>query len=144
MENSTIATIILCIMLSGCSALSGVSVLSSVASGVSSLSVPKGGIHAQIGDKTTEVAQGATVGKTSKAEVVTNVGPIVAQREVKVDQSTQKEDKKTEIGEVTGEVTVIQGPTGGTMAFLYSGWIGLAVIPLVALLWLLRKRRSLP
>jgi hypothetical protein len=124
----------LALLLTGCSgmaALSAVSALSSAPSGVSA--------SLQVGDKATEVAKGATVGTSTEAKVVSKVGPIAAQREVKVDQSTQKKDQKTEIGEVKGDVKVIQGPTGSTMGFLYIGWILAIGMPLGTLLWLYKR-----
>lgn len=126
----------LTLWLTGCSgmaALSAVSALSSAPSGVSA--------SLQIGDKATEVAKGATVGTSSEAHVETQIGPIAAQKDVKVDQSTQKKDQKTEIGEVQGDVKVIQGPTGSTMGFLYLGWILALGLPIATLLWLYRRTR---
>jgi hypothetical protein len=73
--------------------------------------------------------------------VESKVSDIKADREVKVDSSSQKQDKKTEISEVRGDVKVIQGPSGGLMAFLASGWVALAVIPLAFLLYLFRRRK---
>ena len=120
--------------LSGCAALPWVSALSSASSGVSA--------SLQVGNKATEVAKGATIGTSSEAKVDSKVGHIEARRDSKVDQSTQKKDQKTEIGEVKGDVKVIQGPTGGTMAFLYLGWILAIGLPLGALLWLYRRSKE--
>ena len=125
------------LLLNGCAALSGLSALSSAAPGVAA--------SIQLGDKEVEVAKDADIKIGSKQEssvVTSKIDNVVAQKEVKVDQSAQKEDKKTEIGEVQGNVSIQQGPSEGLLAFLATGWVALALIPLVALLWLLRGRRE--
>ena len=126
-----IAGCLLAVMLTGCAALSGASALSSIVSpGVSAL-VPKGGIDAQIGDRTLK-------GQENKSKVQAKVEKIKA-KEAKVDQSSQKKDQKTEIASVAGDVKVQQGPSGFTLGFLGLGW-PLFVIYLVYSLW--RKRNA--
>lgn len=121
-----------CLMLTGCAALSAVSALSSVTPGVSA--------SLQVGDKEAK-ADDVVVGKKESSEVKAQVSKIKA-KESKVDQSSQKKDQKTEIGEVKGDVKVVQGPSGGMSIFLMSGWILLALIPLLILLYLWRRRNA--
>ena len=121
----------LVLLLTGCAALSGASALSSIVSpGVSAL-VPKGGIDAQIGDRTLK-------GQENKSKVQAKVEKIKA-KEAKVDQSSQKKDQKTEIGEVKGNVKVVQGPSTFTLLALALGW-PLFVTYLVYSLW--RKKNA--
>lgn len=95
----------------------------------------------QIGDDHNTLGE-ATVGTKKESKVESKVSDIRAEREVKVDSSSQKQDKKTEISEVQGDVHVTQGPSGGLLAFLATGWVGLAVIPLLALWYLIRRRQN--
>lgn len=120
--------------LNGCAALSGLSALSSAVTPGVSASV-------QIGDDKLKV-EDATVGKKETSKVESKVSGIKAKKDVKLDQSSQKKDQKTEIGEVKGNVKVVQGPSGGTMAFLYSGWLLLALIPILILIYLWRRRNA--
>ena len=117
---SVLLVIVLGLFLQGCAALSAWGALSSVTgSGVSA--------HLDVGDK--EIS-GTTVGSKEESKVDTKVEGVSAQREVKVDSSSQKKDQKTEIGEVHGNVEVVQGPSKGVMWFFYIGWIALAGIPI--------------
>ena len=121
-------------LVQGCAALSAWGVLSSVSNpGVSA--------HLDVGDKTVGV-EGTTIGKKEESKVDTKVEGVSAQREVKVDSSTQKKDQKTEIGEVHGDVEVVQGPAGSTLWFLYMGWVFLAAIPLGGLFYAYRRSRQ--
>lgn len=118
--------------LCGCSTVSAVS---TIASSISPIS--KGGLSAelQVGDKTTQVKA------TGKSESITLEAKVekVQAKKATVDQSTKKEDKKTEIGEIKGNVQVTQGPSAGTLVFLGSGW---PLFLLFSMYLLLRKRTA--
>ncbi len=104
----------LCMGLAGCaSTLGAVSALSSAA-------VPKVSASAHIGDKKTEVGKAeAQVGSKTKSTATVK---SVKGKKAEVDQSVKKEDKKTEIGEVKGSVTVQQGPSTVTLIAMAAGW----------------------
>lgn len=124
----------LLLLLQGCGTAALVSsVLSSATPGVSA-SLQIGDDHKTLGE--------AIVGTKEESKVVSKVSDIRAEREVKVDSSSQKQDSKTEISEVKGDVSVTQGPSSGLLVFLASGWIALALIPLLILWYLYRRSRS--
>lgn len=106
----------ICLGLQGCAALSGISALSSaVTPGVSA--------SLQVGDK--EIKD-ATIGRREESVVQSKVEKVEAQREAKIDNSSQKKDQKTEISEVKGNVEVNQGPNNWLLGFLGMGWVILA------------------
>lgn len=121
------------------SLLTGCGTTSAITSALSSAINPGVSASLQIGDDHNSVD---TVGKKETTTVESKVSDIRADREVKVDSSSQKQDKKTEISEVRGDVKVIQGPSGGLVAFLASGWVALALVPLAFLLYLYRRRKT--
>lgn len=88
---------------------------------LSSAATPKVSASLQVGDKQTNVS-GTTVGKTETSTQKATVKSITAAKKAEVDQSTKKTDKKTEIGEVAGSVTVNQGPDKLTLILLALGW----------------------
>ena len=107
-------------LLSGCAALPGLGVLSSsLTPGVSA--------SLQVGDKNLEVKD-ATLGKREESVVQSRVEKVEAQREAKIDNSSQKKDQKTEISEVKGNVEVNQGPSNFILGFLGMGWVLLAAL----------------
>lgn len=112
------------IAVSGCAGTLG------AVSALSSAAVPK--VSAHIGDNETKVGE-AQVG--SKTESQSKVEKIKA-KESKVDQSTKKEDKKTEVGTVQGDLKVNQGPSALTLAFLGAGW----PLFMVFLVWVALRR----
>lgn len=127
--------LIVCFMLNGCAA-------SGIISALSSVGTPGVAASLQVGDKEVEVAKDADIKVGSKQEnsqVTSSIQAVTAQKEAKIDQSSQKQDKKTEIGEVQGDVKVSQGPSAGLLAFLASGWILLSAIPLLVI-WFFLKR----
>ena len=121
--------------------LSGCGTTSLITSALSSAVAPGVSASLQIGDDHNTLGE-ALVGSKEESKVESKVSDIRAEREVKVDTSSQKQDKKTEISEVKGDVHVTQGPSGGLLAFLATGWVGLAVIPLLVLWYLLRRRQN--
>jgi hypothetical protein len=127
-----LCVILMCSLLGACSTGSVLKGALSSALGTG----PSASLDVQIGDK--EVARGSTIASsTSKQE--TKVETVSAQREIKLDQSSKKKDQKTEIGEVQGNVSVQQGPTGWNLFLLGAGW------PLFVsfLVWaLLRSRKN--
>lgn len=109
------ALILSVILVSGCSTgsiLKGV--LSSATGGG-----PSASLDIQVGDD--KVAEKATIG-SSTTKQDSKIETVVAQREVKVDQSAKKKDQKTEIGEVKGNVSVQQGPSAWNLFLLGAGW----------------------
>ncbi len=120
--------------------LSGCSTAALVTSALSSVATPGVSASLQIGDDHKTLGE-ATIGTKEESKVVSKVSGVTAQREVKVDSSSQKQDNKTEISEVRGDVQVTQGPSGGLLAFLASGWIALALLPLLTLWYLYRRSR---
>lgn len=130
---SRLALVFASLLLASCgtSSLIGGALSSALNPGVSA--------HLQIGDDHNSVD---TVGKKESSKVEAKVSDIKADREVKVDSSSQKKDSKTEISEVRGDVKVSQGPSGGLIAFLASGWVALALIPLAFLLYLFWRKKN--
>lgn len=118
--------------------LSGCGTTSLVTGALSSALNPGVSASLQIGDDHNSLD---TIGSKEESKVESKMSDIRAEREVKVDTSSQKQDKKTEISEVKGDVHVTQGPSGGLLAFLASGWVALALVPL-ALLWYLYRRKK--
>lgn len=109
-----IIALALCLGLTGCASTLG------AIGALSSATVPKVSASAHIGDNKTKVDKAeAQVG--SKTETKSTVKKVEAKKAT-VDQSTKKQDKKTEIGEVKGNVSVQQGPDAFTLVALASGW----------------------
>lgn len=125
-----VQTACLTLMLTGCAASSAVGVLTSLASTASQ------GFSAdlQVGDKATQVT---TTGKTEASSAVSSVEKVEA-KSASVDQSNKKTDRKTEIGEVKGDVKVTQGPSIGILLFLGAGW----PLFLGFLIYLIRRRMN--
>lgn len=105
------------IALSGCaSTLGAIGALSSAAT-------PKVEASLQIGDKQNQTkVEGATVGKSQTSTTQSKIKEVKAAKKAEVDQSQQKTDKKTEVGEVKGNVMVNQGPDKMTLVLLSLGW----------------------
>lgn len=118
---------ILALCLTACSTPVGL-----VTSALSS-AVAKPGVSAslQIGDKQTAV-QGTTLGKSDSSTKQVQQKITAKKAEVKSDESQQS--KKTEIGAVTGNVNVQQGPSQFTLFLLGAGW-PLFIIFLLIVLW---------
>lgn len=110
-----IALIVMCSLLGACSTESVIKGALSSALG----NTPSASLEIDVGDK--EVAQGATIASTTSKQE-TKVETVKAEREVKLDQSSKKKDQKTEIGEVKGNVSVQQGPSGWNLFLLGAGW----------------------
>lgn len=107
--------LLMVLVLQGCaSTLGAIGALSSAAT-------PKVSASLQVGDKATTVT-GTTLGKTETSTQKATVKSITSGKKAEVDQSTKKTDKKTEIGEVAGSVTVNQGPDTLTLVLLSLGW----------------------
>lgn len=122
-----LVTLLCVLMLSGCaSTLGAIGALSSAAT-------PKVAASLQIGDKQTAVS-GTTIGTTETSTQKASVKKITSGKKAEVDQSTKKTDKKTEIGEVAGSVTVNQGADTMTIIFLALGW-PLFLLFLIVSLW---------
>lgn len=85
----------------------------------------------QIGDKQTAV-QGTTLGKSDSSTKQVQQKIKAKKAEVKSDESQQS--KKTEIGAVTGNVSVQQGPSTSTLVMLAAGW-PLFITFLIVILW---------
>lgn len=119
-----------------CSLLGACSTASVVSSVLSSAVGSKPGVSAelQIGDDTLQT-EDVTVGKKEEVVVTTTIEQKVeTAKVVKADSSVKKVDKKTEIGEVTGSVSVNQGPTTGVLVALGLGW-PLFFIYLIIRIW---------
>ena len=124
--------IVMCLLLGGCSTSSVLKGALSSALGTG----PSASLEVDIGDK--EVARGSTIASsTSKQE--TKVESVKAEKEIKLDQSSKKKDQKTEIGEVKGNVSVQQGPSGWNLFLLGAGWPLFVVFLIYALL---RSRKN--
>lgn len=115
------------LMLSGCATTLG------AIGALSSATTPKVAASLQVGDKQTQVT-GTTVGKTETSTQKATVKAITSGKKAEVDQSTKKTDKKTEIGEVAGSVTVNQGADTMTIIMLAMGW-PLLILLLMFMLW---------
>lgn len=113
-------TIVASLLLQGCAA-------SGILGALSSTVTPGVSASLQIGDDKLEV-KGATIGKREESKVESKVEGINAQREAKIDNSSQKKDQKTEISEVKGNVEVNQGPSNYVLGFLGLGWVLLAAL----------------
>ncbi len=124
---SIIGGAVLALSLTACSTPVGL-----VTSALSS-AVAKPGVSAslQIGDKQTAV-QGTTLGKSDSSTKQVQQKIKAKKAEVKSDESQQS--KKTEIGAVTGNVSVQQGPSTSTLVMLSAGW-PLFIIFLIVILW---------
>lgn len=105
------------IMLSLCVSLTGCATTLGAISALSSAATPKVAASLQIGDKATDIT-----GKHEAVSQSSKIDTIVAKKKAEVDQSVKKVDKKTEIGEVAGSVSVNQGPDALTLFFLAAGW----------------------
>ena len=116
-------TIVASLLLQGCAA-------SGILGALSSTVTPGVSASLQIGDDKLEVKD-ATVGKREESKVESKVEGVNAQREAKIDNSSQKKDQKTEISEVKGNVEVNQGPSNYVLGFLGFGWVILAVLFMV-------------
>lgn len=122
-----LVTLLCVLMLSGCaSTLGAIGALSSAAT-------PKVAASLQVGDKQTQVT-GTTIGTTETSTQKAAVKKITSGKKAEVDQSTKKTDKKTEIGEVAGSVTVNQGADTMTIILLAMGW-PLFLLFLIVSLW---------
>lgn len=110
----SIQAVCLSLLLAGCSTTAAVGALTSLVSPATK------GVSAelQLGDEATQVH---TTGKTETSSAVSSVEKVEA-KTASVDQSNKKTDRKTEIGEVKGDVKVTQGPSIGIMLFLGAGW----------------------
>lgn len=116
-------TIVASLLLQGCAA-------SGILGALSSTVTPGVSASLQVGDDKLEVKD-ATVGKREESKVESKVEGVNAQREAKIDNSSQKKDQKTEISEVKGNVEVNQGPSNYVLGFLGFGWVILAVLFMV-------------
>lgn len=118
---------VLALSLTACSTPVGM-----VTSALSS-AVAKPGVSAslQIGDKQTAV-QGTTLGKSDSSTKQVQQKVVAKKAEIKSDESQQS--KKTEIGAVTGNVSVQQGPSTSTLVMLAAGW-PLFITFLIVILW---------
>lgn len=117
------ATIVVLLCLSGCAA-------SGILGALSSTVTPGVSASLQVGDDKLEVKD-ATIGKREESKVESKVEGVNAQREAKIDNSSQKKDQKTEISEVKGNVEVNQGPSNYILGFLGLGWVILAILFMV-------------
>lgn len=110
------------VLLTGCAAAPVLGTVTSLASAA------KSGVSAdlQIGDKQTQA-------EVVAQKTVTSSASKVKAKEATVDQSTKKEDKKTEIGAVQGDVKVVQGPSALTLLALAAGWPLFVIFLIVAL-----------
>ena len=108
------------LLLQGCAA-------SGILGALSSTVTPGVSASLQVGDDKLEVKD-ATVGKREESKVESKVEGVNAQREAKIDNSSQKKDQKTEISEVKGNVEVNQGPSNYVLGFLGLGWVLLAAL----------------
>lgn len=117
------ATIVVLLCLSGCAA-------SGILGALSSTVTPGVSASLQVGDDKLEVKD-ATIGKREESKVESKVEGVNAQREAKIDNSSQKKDQKTEISEVKGNVEVNQGPSNYVLGFLGLGWVILAILFMV-------------
>ena len=113
-------TIVASLLLQGCAA-------SGILGALSSTVTPGVSASLQIGDDKLEVKD-ATIGKREESKVESKVEGVNAQREAKIDNSSQKKDQKTEISEVKGNVEVNQGPSNYVLGFLGLGWVLLAAL----------------
>lgn len=116
-------TIVASLLLQGCAA-------SGILGALSSTVTPGVSASLQVGDDKLEVKD-ATVGKREESKVESKVEGVNAQREAKIDNSSQKKDQKTEISEVKGNVEVNQGPSNYVLGFLGLGWVILAILFMV-------------
>lgn len=116
-------TIVASLLLQGCAA-------SGILGALSSTVTPGVSASLQIGDDKLEVKD-ATIGKREESKVESKVEGVNAQREAKIDNSSQKKDQKTEISEVKGNVEVNQGPSNYVLGFLGLGWVILAILFMV-------------
>ena len=108
------------LLLQGCAA-------SGILGALSSTVTPGVSASLQVGDDKLEVKD-ATIGKREESKVESKVEGVNAQREAKIDNSSQKKDQKTEISEVKGNVEVNQGPSNYVLGFLGMGWALLAAL----------------
>lgn len=113
----------LSLFLTGCAGPLG------VVSALSSATTPKVSASAHIGDNKAQVGE-AQLGSKTEAK------STVKAKKAEVDQSTKKEDKKTEVGTVQGDLKVNQGPGVTTLVFLGAGW----PLFILFLLWLALRR----
>ena len=113
-------TIVASLLLQGCAA-------SGILGALSSTVTPGVSASLQVGDDKLEVKD-ATIGKREESKVESKVEGVNAQREAKIDNSSQKKDQKTEISEVKGNVEVNQGPSNYVLGFLGLGWVLLAAL----------------
>lgn len=122
-----VLAIVMMLMLSGCASTLG------AIGALSSATTPKVAASLQVGDKQTQVT-GTTIGTTESSTQKATVKAITSGKKAEVDQSTKKTDKKTEIGEVAGSVTVNQGADTMTIILLSMGW-PLLILLLLFMLW---------
>lgn len=120
---SIVTSLVISLSVTGCGIAPVVGTAIEAAKVVSGIGSSPAGVDAslQIGDTKTQVT-GSTVGQRKTVKTDASVQEVTAQKST-VDQSANKvEQKKTEIGEVTGNVSVEQGPSTGLLVALGSGW----------------------